>query len=118
MNEIFKAIPGYEGIYEVSNFGRIKSLRVWCPRIKQYKEREKILDSWTNNVGYKIRVLVDKNGEKRCWSVHRLVAITFIDNPNNLSDVDHIDGDKNNNRVDNLQWLTHKENMRKMWYDR
>lgn len=110
--EIFKDIPGYEGLYQVSNIGTVKSLQRKC---KQYRsksgyaiQKEKILKT-TENFGYpSLQLFI--NGSFRTLEVHRLVAITFIDNPNNYSVVNHKNGIKNDNRVENLEWVNHREN--------
>ena len=102
--EIWKDIKGYEGLYQVSNMGRIKSLKY---------NKEKILDYKPDNNGY-IRVNLCKNGEKESFYVHRLVAENFLPNPNNLSEVNHKIDDfehRSDNRVENLEWCTHDYNV-------
>ena len=96
MKEIWKDIKSYEGLYQVSNLGMVR--------------RNKILKQSTTRIGYK-QVHLCKNGKSKMLSVHRLVALHFIDNPNNKSDVNHINGIKTDNRVENLEWNTKKENM-------
>ena len=96
--EIWKDIVGYEGLYKVSNLGRVKSLRL-----------NKIMG--TGNKRYTHLILV-KNKVKKTYDVHRLVAQAFIPNPLNKEQVNHIDGNKQNNCVDNLEWTTIKENMK------
>lgn len=100
--EIWRDIPGYEEIYKISNLGRIKSLH--RDRIKG-----QILNPAKNNRGY-LRLGLSGNGKVRYDSVHRLVAEAFIPNPKNLPEVNHIDGNKLNNRVENLEWVTKGEN--------
>lgn len=92
--EIWKDIPGYEGIYQVSTSGRVKSLKFG---------KERILKPIRNNCGY-LQVELCKNGECKRFYVHRLVAQVFLPNPNNLPEVNHIDEDKINNRVENLEF--------------
>lgn len=106
--EIWRDIKGLEGKYQVSNLGRVKSLEreVVCGFGKK-PIHERILTSRViNNYGYHIMVL-----QGRIKLVHRLVAEAFIPNPNNLPEVDHIDHDKMNNRVENLRWINHKDNI-------
>lgn len=112
MDEVWKPMPisGYEDLYEVSNYGRVKSLFFRNNHVVMRKEH--ILSATDNGHGYKIIGL--KNGGKRVnFYVHRLVAMAFIPNPDNLPVVDHIDHDRSNNRVDNLQWMTQKDNVRR-----
>lgn len=100
--EIWKDIAGYEGFYKISNLGKIKSL----PR-KGVKE--KILNPSKNNRGY-LRVGLSAKGKVRYDSIHRLVAETFIENPKKMPEVNHIDGNKLNNNIENLEWVTKSEN--------
>lgn len=100
MKEIWRDIAGYEGIYQVSNMGRVKSSK---------NKYEKFLKPVTCG-GYQ-RVRLCKNGNEKMKYVHRLVACAFIENSRNLNEVDHIDRNKANNRVDNLRWVTHSENI-------
>lgn len=107
MQEIWKDVKGYEGRYKVSNLGRIKSTRKW--RGNKYKERyiesETLLHGYVGNTGY---VYIHLDG-KNC-TLHRLIAKTFIPNPENKPQVNHIDGNKLNNNIKNLEWCTNKEN--------
>lgn len=100
--EIWKDIRDYEGIYKISNLGNIKSL----PR---EHVKGKLLNPARNNRGY-LRVALSVKGRVRYDSVHRLVAETFIPNPKNLPEVNHIDGNKLNNKVENLEWTTKSQN--------
>lgn len=87
-----------KGFYEISNYGRVKSL-------KRNTAREKIIKPRIGKDGYWY-VTLCVNGKKHTYKIHRLVAILFIPNPNNLPQVNHIDGDKTNPRADNLEWCT------------
>lgn len=113
MEEIFKDIEGYEGLYQISNLGRVKSLcRVVTTtdgRIRTLKE--KILSLGLNTYGYNYLGLC-KGGKRKFITIHRLVADTFIPNPDNKPQVNHINGIKTDNTIDNLEWTTAKENMR------
>lgn len=102
-SEFWKDITGYEGLYQVSNIGRIKSL----PR--KYSRGESIMNTPINHWGYKM-VYLSKNKHKKFFSVHRLVALHFIDNPRNYKFVNHKDEDKTNNKATNLEWCTSKYN--------
>jgi len=95
------------GLYQISNYGRIKSFR---KSSKCFNGDGYILNCKPDNNGYCTCVL-NNNKTRKTYKVHRLVAQTFIDNPNNFTDVNHKDENKSNNRIDNLEWLTHKENM-------
>lgn len=106
--EIWKDILEYPG-YQISNMGRLRSTRKYCYFINGYAHRNKILSPSTNNAGYSIYTIKGK-----IVLIHRLVANAFIPNPDNLPEVDHIDNCKKNNRADNLQWITHHDNMIKM----
>lgn len=96
MKEIWKDIKGYEGLYQISNMGRVKRLE----------------DNFITQ-GYKgeyANFTLKKNGISKCFAIHRLVATHFIPNPLNKKEVNHIDGNKHNNCVNNLEWNTHQEN--------
>lgn len=110
-NEIWKDIEGYENKYQVSNYGRIKSFNGWNGH--HYTNREKILKiSITVKNNYKRCVVTLNNKKKRKnYKVHRLVAKAFIPNLNNLSVVNHIDGNTLNNTANNLEWCTQRDNI-------
>ena len=102
--EIWKAIAECNGEYYVSNYGQVKSYKFG---------REVILKHW-NVQGY-LFIQLAKNNKKKSMSIHRLVAKAFIPNPYNKLTVNHKDGNKLNNCVDNLEWMTHSENMKHAW---
>ena len=106
MDEIWKDVEGYEGFYQVSTLGRVKSFCRWkrasCPE-------EYILKHAVNNRGYH-QVMLYKNGEKKKFLVHRLVAMAFLPNPNCYPHINHIDENVENNCADNLEWCTAQYN--------
>lgn len=105
MNEIWKDIEGYEGLYQISSKGRVKSLG----NGSSGNSKEKILKSNKNEYGY-LRVNLWKEGKRENHKIHRLVATAFLPNPNNLLEINHKDEDKTNNKVDNLEWCNRKYN--------
>jgi hypothetical protein len=115
MKEIWKEISGYEGLYEVSNKGNVRGVDRYISRIRKGKETKPIYIKGkqlkqSNSNGYQVISL--NNSKKRRYYVHRLVAIEFLKNSLSLPCVNHIDGKKENNTVDNLEWCTHLENTR------
>jgi hypothetical protein len=105
MKEIWKAVDGYEGLYEVSNLGRVKSMRY----ANSNSSNPRVLKSPITKGGYP-HVGLYKNKKPITRNVHCLVASAFIPNPNNYPTINHIDEDKTNNNVDNLEWCTQEEN--------
>ena len=104
MNEEWRDIEGYEGLYQVSNLGRVKSLKY-----RGHKGCIGILTPRLDGKEYKT-VALYKEGKVRNTKIHRLVAQAFIPNPNNYPQVNHKDEDKTNNNVDNLEWCTNEYN--------
>lgn len=108
--EEWRPIKNFEGKYEISSFGRVKSLaRTVVHRNRTQPKSERILKNRINQRGYCVVVLC-KDNKTYPNLVHRLVAETFIPNPLNKPVVDHIDTDRQNNKVENLRWVTTKEN--------
>ena len=107
MDEIWKDISGYEGLYQVSNLGRVKSFR---ESAKFRKPEELILKPSLINSGYHVVTLYSKDRKKHKFQVHRLVAEAFIANSKNLPCVNHKDENKINNQCDNLEWCTYQYN--------
>lgn len=104
--EEWRDIKGYEGFYQVSSLGKVKTLANNCFKSSKPKEMRLV----TTPLGYK-RVKLCKRGEHKTCSVHRLVAMAFLPNPENKPEVNHIDGNPSNNAVDNLEWVTSRENI-------
>lgn len=103
MEEIWKTIVGYDE-YQISNMGNVKSLNY------RRTGKEKILKPVKNTDNY-AQVGLYKQGKRKCYLVHRLVAEAFIENPNNLPELNHIDEDKTNNAASNLEWCDSKQNI-------
>ena len=106
MSEVWKDITGYEGLYQVSNLGFVRSLHPHSCKIVN----PTILKG--DDVHGYPRVELHRRRTKTKHLVHRLVAVAFIPNPDNKPEVNHKDGKKDNNCVDNLEWCTRKENMK------
>lgn len=119
--EFWKDVAGYEGIYQASNQGRIRSLdrerefvgrnQTGKPFTYTRKHKGKILAGGLDKNGYRIGVFYDKDGKRRTHKFHRLIAQTLIPNPDNLPEVNHDDGNKQNNEISNLEWTTTRKNI-------
>ena len=118
MKEIWKDIPNYEGLYQVSNLGRVKSLKRKKYDINSKKiifvGKDIILKNIINEKGY-FKVCLRSNYKNKFYKIHRLVAQAFIPNPNEYIEVNHIDGNKQNNCINNLEWCSHKHNMKEAY---
>ena len=112
MTEIWKDIQGYEGFYQISNLGNVKSLERVIDKgngILQHR-KERIMNKRESVDGYYIAKL-NVNKKSKSIAIHILVARHFLDNPNNYPEVDHKDCNRKNNQVDNLEWCTHQQNV-------
>lgn len=116
--EIWKDINGYEGLYQVSNLGNVKNLKrkvKISKTLEKYKEiPEHILKPVNSKRGY-LYVSLANNGKIKNVRIHKLVAEAFIPNDNGTLQINHINGIKSDNRVENLEWVTCKDNINKAW---
>ena len=116
IEEIWKDIDGYEGQYQISSYGRCRSCDRYVFRKNRwggtasYFYKSTVMKLSKNNRGY-IRVRLSRDNNAKTYLIHRLVAQTFIPNPNNYSQVNHKDENKTNNNVKNLEWCTNKYNL-------
>lgn len=111
--EIWKDVPDYEGLYKASNYGNVKRCEKICWRGKNYKTKVILPERQIKGSlvkGYWV-IGLWKKGKVHNQAVHRIIAKTFIPNPENKPQIDHIDGNRLNNRVENLRWVTDKENV-------
>ena len=115
--EIWKDVVGYEGYYEVSNLGNVRSVKrtriIHDKRGRDFEApiSEKILSTKKSQKTRYLGVTLYRDNKKKRYLVHRLVAEAFVPNPNKLSEVNHIDENTKNNNACNLEWVTHKQNM-------
>ena len=109
--EYWVPIPNYEGYYEISTIGNIRSIKRSILTKSGYlkPEKERIITQRISNKGYST-VTLSKNGQSKSQHVHRLLAQAFIPNPENKATVNHLNGDKLDNRIENLEWATYSEN--------
>lgn len=109
----WKDIVGYENEYQINQFGEIRTLKD-SPKLKKY---DVLKPQISKRNGYVYQMLY-KNGKEKLLRVHRLVAMVFLPNPNNLPQVNHKDGNKQNNSVDNLEWCEQSDNMKHAYKNR
>lgn len=103
-SEVWKDIKDYEGIYQVSNLGNVKCLG------NEFSRKERFLKLSPQSKGY-LTVVLQKNATRKMVLVHRIVAEYFVDNAESKVQVNHINGIKTDNRVENLEWVSHRENL-------
>lgn len=108
IKEVWKDVKGFEGMYQVSNLGRVKSLLKWNGNSHIHKEY--IKRSYINRAGYEV-VELPKDCKRHIKTVHRLIAEAFIPNPHGYSEVNHIDSNPRNNDISNLEWVSHSWNI-------
>lgn len=113
--EIWKPVKGWKNFYEASNLGRVRSLdRAMVCFGSMFIKEGRILSPSTNHQGYQ-SVILSKTTKRKCCFVHRLVAIAFIPNPQRKPEVNHIEGNKADNRATSLEWVTESENIYHSW---
>jgi len=109
--EIWENIAGFENFYQISNFGNVKSLSRHAKNHSGFKKtlKEKMLKTHISKTGYYV-VDLKKEDVRKTFKVHRLIAFSFIENPKKLPFINHIDGNKLNNNIENLEWVSNREN--------
>lgn len=116
MTEVFVDVKGTNGQYQISNTGKLKSMpKTWICGINTIRTKGETFLKWCNSGGYSLTI-IKINGIKKNIHLHRLLAEHFIPNPDNKPEVNHINGNKGDNRLENLEWATSSEN-RKHAYD-
>lgn len=115
MEENWKPVVGFEGLYEVSDLGRIRSLErtCVCGKAKRMPVKSRILKPIDHQRGYLVVRLHGLDGASKQVKIHRIVAATFHENPLGLREVDHVNGNKHDNRAANLEWVSPSENMQR-----
>ena len=110
MNQIlWKPVPGYESYYEISNYGEIRGVeRIISTPHQQRKIKSRVLKPRINKYGYLI-IDLSKSSVSKTFEVHRLIALTFLPHQEGRNCVNHLDADKLNNNVENLEWVTHRK---------
>lgn len=117
--EIWKPVKGYESFYEVSNEGNIRTIeRVIKLPTHEYLKKQKLLTQFEDGRGYFHVKLYNGNGKCKSLTVHRIVALTFLNNPKELTEVNHIDHNKSNNHSYNLEWITRSDNIKHSYIHR
>ena len=118
-SEEWRDIPGYEGLYQASSFGEIRSVDreqkvIWKGKTITKQVKGKHLKQRDHNSGYLV-VWLSKFGKVKPFTVHRIIAKVFLNNGNSADEVNHLDGNKKNNRVENLEWCSRSENINHMY---
>ena len=111
MSETWKDIVGYEGLYKISDLGRVLSVRFGPKNHPSQFSEPKLMKLTKSSTGY-LHVQLYKNGKSSTKLIHTLVATAFVDNPQNKPEINHIDGNKLNNTPSNLEWVTKSENLK------
>lgn len=115
--EIWRDIKEYETLYQVSNFGNVKSLsKLSKNKNGIYLKKERFLKPTKNNKGYfHVKLYKNEGKIKNTISLHKLVGLNFLKNNNNYTEINHIDGNKSNNKSDNLEWCTRSHNVKETY---
>ena len=118
-NEIWKPVIEYEEYYEVSNLGKIRTIKrnIILPT-HQYVKKQKLLKQFIDGRGYLHVKLYNGKGKARSLTTHRIVALNFLENPLNLIEVNHIDHNKSNNNLNNLEWISRSDNVKHSYIHR